>query len=850
MQFLDMNWFVSGIRTVMAAICQFLYPLISNLYNLFINISKVNILSSDQLKPIYQRVTLILTIVMVFYVTFECVKYIVQPDGLTDKEKGVGNIVYKMVLVVVLIAFVPTIFEGAYKLQNMIIEKNVIGKVIMGNGTDVNPGQLGSTFSSSVLSIGYTVPAGNEEADCGELKCGTLVNMNLSTLTTLNKLPYLTMGLDKTVKEKTPTASGEEVEVPAINFEFHGFLSVAIGAVVVYILVLYCVDVGVRWAQLIYLQVISPIAIIGYLSPKKDGIFQKWCKQCLTTYLDLFIRTSIIYLILLICSILLDAYHNPSANDLLSKVDPNLRTWVFIFLVLGMLMFAQKAPKMLGELFPKMGAASGNLGLALKDRPAVARAAGMAVGAGLVGARKAIGSGINRFKRNRQNKAERGEKQENYNKRQQEYDAAKRERNRLRRQARSGGPLTVKGKDINGNETERKVTDKKEKEQLLAQAEKELKDRRIDRDSAKAAVNNTKHRFAGFSAVAGGVTGAMQGAKAGFNATDAKGIVKGVKEGFKAADASLAKTEKWYNEGGGSYIDRAINAVETSLGVSTSSDRITNDIKTIDENIKGNEVLIAAESDTKSKRDDVEKRLESKLESGELKTTVDDEGLKYLQSKVPGVTVNKNDKLSDVYARTKVATESAKSNLDTIIKTNGAESKEAKEAQKALQIAQDNETKMKKHAMRAAYSYMLQHPNDDSVNDAVAKGKLATMQESISNARRNLSTVESFEKATTEEFTNKLIEKFGEDAVKNGTYDRNSADYKAIQDKYNSQLEAFRGNTPFKDYDELDEIVVRLQNIADNRMRENMSYKETKRRIEASDATAAAKANNSASSGK
>ena len=91
MQFFKTNvvdWIVSGIRTLMAMICQFLYPLISNLYNLFVNISKVDILSSEQLKPIYQRVTLMLTIVMVFYVTFECVKYIVQPEGLTEKDKG------------------------------------------------------------------------------------------------------------------------------------------------------------------------------------------------------------------------------------------------------------------------------------------------------------------------------------------------------------------------------------------------------------------------------------------------------------------------------------------------------------------------------------------------------------------------------------------------------------------------------------------------------------------------------------------------------------------------------------------------------------------------------------------
>ena len=137
MQLLKMAWWEQAIRGLMAWLCQFIYPLIGWLYDLFMNISKVNILSSQQIQPIYQRVTLMLTIVMVFYVTFEFVKFVVQPDGITDKEKGVGNIVYKMIMVVVLIAFVPTIFNGAITLQTKIVDKGVIGRIILGtNQTD------------------------------------------------------------------------------------------------------------------------------------------------------------------------------------------------------------------------------------------------------------------------------------------------------------------------------------------------------------------------------------------------------------------------------------------------------------------------------------------------------------------------------------------------------------------------------------------------------------------------------------------------------------------------------------------------------------------------------------------
>ena len=68
------NFFVSTIRQFGAIICNWIYNLISWLYELFMTITKVNILSSEKIQPIYERITMILTIVMVFYITFEVVK--------------------------------------------------------------------------------------------------------------------------------------------------------------------------------------------------------------------------------------------------------------------------------------------------------------------------------------------------------------------------------------------------------------------------------------------------------------------------------------------------------------------------------------------------------------------------------------------------------------------------------------------------------------------------------------------------------------------------------------------------------------------------------------------------------
>ena len=89
MIFLELSGWQKAVRGLGAMICDAIYMLISKVYELFITVARLNILSSDQIGPIYQRVTMILTIVMAFYITFEFVKYTIQPDTFTDNEKGI-----------------------------------------------------------------------------------------------------------------------------------------------------------------------------------------------------------------------------------------------------------------------------------------------------------------------------------------------------------------------------------------------------------------------------------------------------------------------------------------------------------------------------------------------------------------------------------------------------------------------------------------------------------------------------------------------------------------------------------------------------------------------------------------
>lgn len=354
---------LTPLRWLGAGLCNIIYFLISRLFQLFMIVSQLNILSSDEIGPIYERITLILTIVMVFYITFEFVKYVVQPDAMTDKEKGVGNIVKRMIIAIVLIAFVPRIFTMAYDIQNKLITNQVFSKIILGE-KNIDFDTFGSTFSADMLGVFYGLDEEYCSGDNYDDKCQEAekkVEDNLAKLREGNKVTIMP-GLT-TTKDFTIDGSNEKV----FPVRFDGLMAIIIGGVILYLVVLYTIDVGTRYAQLIFLQIMSPIAIIGYISPKKDNIFSKWLKQCVTTYLDLFIRLTIIYFILLIIDVLGDSFTSGSLFAGVEGVE-GYKTLAYIALVMGLLVFAQKAPKMIGELLPTGGAASIGYGLKGGDR--------------------------------------------------------------------------------------------------------------------------------------------------------------------------------------------------------------------------------------------------------------------------------------------------------------------------------------------------------------------------------------------------------------------------------------------------------------------------------------------------
>lgn len=569
---IDIN---AELRKVAGSICNAIYSLISILFDVFYNLANIRILNAGYevngiwhdapITVIYKRVTLLLGIIMVFYVTFQFIKYVLEPDTFSDKEKGGEKLVFKLIIVVVLMGTVPTIFDKAYDVQRLILNSHLIDKVLIGNANS-NVESFGRNLSANVFSLFYYQDVSVSEGLICEdnLTCQEIVKMNLGGITRAGSMPVITTGLGKKVNDSRY----------AIHFD--AWFAMGVGLFLCYILVLYVVDVGVRVAQLTYLQIIAPIPIIAYLSPKKEGMFQKWVKQCVITFLDLFIRLFIICFMLLVISNINISSIGESIN---ANVDETTKTWVYIALILGLLLFAQKAPKLIQELFPNMGAAMGNFGLKPGDRmPALAaKAAAMGLGGASALARKTIGRTANAIKHNRREKKAAGvddykQKKKDYRKAMRDKklgDAEKEAAKKAKEEAKAAYKENYGGNKKKLKEAKKNYKDAKKNgtSAQIEEARKSLQEERNKYQTAKHKKDSITGAF--FSGI---VTGTATGVRQGSKAKDLKSIGSAVKSASKTASQQVKAHSEWKEQGGEHATGRIIEGVKSHFGIESGAE--------------------------------------------------------------------------------------------------------------------------------------------------------------------------------------------------------------------------------------------------------------------------------------
>lgn len=392
------SW-LSPLRAICMAIDGVLYSLLDNAYDLVIKLSTAELLKHSTIKSLTGNLYIIFGVVAFFRLAMLLVNSIIDPEKLNEKGKGLSNIFFRVVGMVILLAVTPFLFEKSYDLQEKIVgadaSKNIIFKTILGNNANIaspknsNAGKaLQNIALSSLITIDENYLVNGDQCNIGKKNskgkdCGfyplTCVSDGKGKCTPQGEYVYDVMKCDwancqKAVdlynemyvgEDMSPAklaqyvgTSGkikidkEEQEVYVYNYMF--IITGVVGVAMTYIIISFAIDIAVRMFELIVLEILSPLFIATFVDPKsaQSGPFKNWLSAVGKSYASLYIRLAIIALMVLLVSIINQSKMFQSMGE--------VSGWAKIFMVIGLLIFAKKAPKWIGDMIGIKG--DGGLG--------------------------------------------------------------------------------------------------------------------------------------------------------------------------------------------------------------------------------------------------------------------------------------------------------------------------------------------------------------------------------------------------------------------------------------------------------------------------------------------------------
>ena len=361
----------SGFTFIMLLIDNVVYWFASQCYQLFIKLSMTRLFEDAFFSDFANRIYAILGVFMLFYLAYALLNALVDPDKLAKGDKSVSKLAMNFVVSLVILGFLPSIFNYAYRLQNFILSENVIGTLVFGDqsvsSNEDNMIKYGDALSFTILNTFINPDNYNVELSTNynwwNLKQDILENSDYSHLPSLNKA--IVYGANE--------ITDEGVSSTTVYPEYKVILSTIVGIYLCYIMVSFVLDLGVRVVKLAFCQLIAPIPVLMRAMPSKKSSFDKWLKLTLSIYFEVFVRVGMIYLSVYFINAIME--NNRLADIFFSGGIQGMLALVVI--ILGILTFAKQAPKMISDI---LGIDTGNMKLGIADK-----LKGNVLGKGMVG---------------------------------------------------------------------------------------------------------------------------------------------------------------------------------------------------------------------------------------------------------------------------------------------------------------------------------------------------------------------------------------------------------------------------------------------------------------------------------
>lgn len=362
------NLVIDVFRNLFFFIDGIVYSLIPVVYSIMLNLYDIKILfkNGNELDTIVKNfsntIYSFLAIVMFFRTAISLLTMLVDPSKIDDKESGAKNIIKNIFLTLALIVAVPWAFNLAKNLQTRIMEEHVIENMIIGDSFAENENySLGNELALSSWSVFLNLTDGSNGSvtsaynDVFNNTSSTGVN-SVWPLTKLFAVLNSTSGVPIVSDIIGKLFSDVNRVLEMVNLGTHyqisyvWLISTIAGIYILSAFVKMLIDVAYRSIKFFVLELLSPIAIASYIDPgsSKKGLFSKWMKETINTYLSLFIRVFVIAIATVLLRAL-DLSNIGGGNALVQKTGSTLGV-KFIY-ILALVAFIKNAPKFIDDLF-------------------------------------------------------------------------------------------------------------------------------------------------------------------------------------------------------------------------------------------------------------------------------------------------------------------------------------------------------------------------------------------------------------------------------------------------------------------------------------------------------------------
>ncbi|MDE6285275.1 MAG: hypothetical protein K2M17_05970, partial [Bacilli bacterium] len=389
------NFLSSGIFSFLLFIDGIIYDFIRYAYEIFIFLAKINLFEEGDYQDIVSRIYLILGVVMLFILAYSLLKAVVNPDDFAKGDNSVPNIIKNVLISLIIITILPTVFTVAFNIQAAVLNSDIIPKVILG-GKNISQEDItdkgGNTIAFNTFSAFYRP---NEDFCRKELgingnltdeqydECASKIGTNQGILEShfLDPDKYLSDAYNEVSNEGVSFITFAQFSDAADSktIDYTPIISSLTGLGLFLLILSFCIDLAIRVIKLMFFQILAPIPVICRVLPgDKKKIFDSWVKETMATFLDAFIRITIMYLGVYLITLVVYKVKNGSVVGL-SNLGITQRMLVVVFLIIGIVLFVKQAPKLIKDIF---GIDTGKTWQSLKTLMASTAVVGGTVGAG------------------------------------------------------------------------------------------------------------------------------------------------------------------------------------------------------------------------------------------------------------------------------------------------------------------------------------------------------------------------------------------------------------------------------------------------------------------------------------